>query len=324
MLHRRIFTAGLAALALIPLAPSFGQTSDFPNKPIRLIVPFAAGGGSDILARLIGEQLGTALGQTVIVDNKPGGLTIIGTDAVAKAPADGYTLGLFSPPYIFNEYVSKSLPYNSQSAFVPVALIGTVPNVLTVYAGAEINTLPELLTRAKSRPGQLAYAYTALTSGHLSMELLKDMAGVDILGAPYKGGGQAVNDILGGQVQVMMNAPINMLPHIKSGRVKALATTGAKRSPALPDVPTVAESGFPSYNTYEWYGLLAPARTPPDVVARLNAEVVKILRQPQVRERLLALATEPAPMTPQEFGAFLDAERVKWAPIARKIELRPE
>ena len=323
MFHRRHCLALLAAAAASAM-PVFAQPAGYPTKPIRLLVPFAAGGGSDILARLIGERLGQALGQPIIVDNKPGGLTIIGTDALAKSPADGYTLGMLSPPYIFNEYVSKSLPYDSQAAFAPVAMIGTVPNVLTAYAGAGISSLPELLARAKARPGELTYAYTALTSGHLSMELLKDMAGVNILGAPYRGGGQAVNDILGGQVQLMMNAPINMLPHIKAGRIKAIATTGAQRSPALPNVPTIAESGFPSYNTYEWYGLLAPARTPPEIIARLNLEVGKILRQPQVHERLETLAMEPAPMTLPEFAAFLSAERAKWAPIARKIEFRPE
>jgi tripartite-type tricarboxylate transporter receptor subunit TctC len=319
--------AALVVLILGPIALAHAPAvyaQAFPNKPLRIIVPFAPGGGSDTLARLIGDRLGEALGQPVVVDNKPGGSTIVGTVALANAPPDGHTLGLLSPPFVFNPFVTKSLPYDSDKDFAPVALIGVVPNVLTSHPALPAKTVAELVALAKAKPGQLSYAYSPLTSGHLSMELLKKEAGVDIEGVPYKGGGQAVNDLLGGQVQLMINSPINMLPHIRSGAVRALATTSVRRSQRLPDVPTVAESGFPDYDTYEWYGLLAPANTPREVAGRLNAEIAKILGDPAVEERLAELATEPRPLTPEAFGAFIDAERAKWAPIARNIQFKLE
>ena len=297
---------------------SHAQT--FPQKSIRIVVPFSAGGASDIIARMIAADLTETFGQNVIVDNRGGAGTVLGTEIVARAPADGHTLLVNTPSYTINAGVRK-LPYDSINDFAPVGLIAVTPLMLVTHPSLPVRTVKELLAFAKSRPGQLVYASSGQGSPtHMGMELLR-FSGVRMTHVPYKGAAPALIDLVGGHVQLMQTSVIVAKPHTSSGRLRAIAVTTARRTAAMPDVPTMAET-IPGYEVLNWWGLMAPAKTPVAVVERLNAEVTKVMAKGVNRERLLSEGVESAMGTPAEFAAMLRNEIAKWGKVGKEINLR--
>ena len=307
----------LVALALAVAAP-LAAAQEYPTKPVRIIVPFAAGGPADVYARFIAQRLQESMGQAFIVDDRPGAGSIIGTDAVAKSPADGYTLLLMSNTHTVNESLIPSKPFQLMRDFVPVAPINSSDLVLVARSGLPFATLAELIAAAKAKPGALSYASSGPgTPYHMAGELFKSMAGVSILHIPYKGSSGARTDVLGGQVDLMFDAVPTMTEHIRAGKVKALGTTGATRSAVMPDVPTIAEAGVPGYEATIWLGLMAPKNTPPQIVARLNAEVAKIVGHPDTAKAWKAQGATPMTMSTAEFTRYLNDDIVKWAHIVK-------
>jgi tripartite-type tricarboxylate transporter receptor subunit TctC len=289
-------------------------------------VPFAPGGSTDTLARILGQKLSEALGQQVVIDNRTGANGNIGMEIVAKAPPDGHTIVL---GYIANVAIGPSLydklPFDPLRDYEPITLVATSPNVLVAHPGVPVTQLKELIALAKAKPGELTYASASVGSvGHLTGELLNQLAGIRMVHVAYKGSGQAVTDLLGGHIQLMFSGFSSTLLHIKSGKLRAIAQTGAKRSPALPDVPTIAESGFPRFEATAWYGVHAPAKTPKPIVSRLNAEFVTALRMADVKERLASLGFEIAASTPEQYGAYIRSEITKWAKVVKASGAKPE
>jgi tripartite-type tricarboxylate transporter receptor subunit TctC len=321
-LASRLAVGIVAGLALI--APAKAQ--DYPSKPIRLVVPFAAGGATDVLARLVGERLTATLGQQVVVDNRPGAGGNIGSDIVARAEPDGYTILMGAVgTHAINPSLYPKMPYDPVKDFAPVTLVASVPNVLVVNPEVPANSVQELIDLAKAKPGELNFASSGNgTSIHLSGELFKAMTGTDIVHVPYKGSGPAVTDLLGGQVQMMFDNMPSSLPHVKAGKLRALGVTSAKRSPALPEVPTIAEAGVPSYDATSWFGILAPAGTSEPVVTRLQGAIVQALGEPEMRQRMADLGAEPVGDTPAEFGQFIAAEIAKWAKVVNDAGVKLE
>jgi tripartite-type tricarboxylate transporter receptor subunit TctC len=314
----------LLCAALAAIAPASAQ--QYPARPVRFIVPFAPGGSVDTLARTIGPRLADALGQQIVVDNRPGGNGNIGMEVVAQARPDGHTLVL---GYIANLAIfpslSAKLPYDPVKDFAPVTQVASSPNVLTAHPTVAAKNLKELVALVKSKPGQVSFASTGIASvGHLTGELLNNLAGMKMTHVPYKGGGQAIIDLLGGHVQVMFSGFSAAMPHIKSGKIRALAVTGPRRSPALSEVPTIAEQGFPGVEATAWYGVLAPAATPQPIVARLHDEVVKILKVPDVTQKLDGLGFEIVGSKPAEFGAYIKSEMKKWEKVVKASGAKAE
>jgi tripartite-type tricarboxylate transporter receptor subunit TctC len=318
--------AGRGALvALLALAGPWAAAQDYPNKTVRIIVPFAAGGPADVYARFIATRLQESLGQSFVVDNRPGAGSIIGTDAVAKSPPDGYTLLLMSNTHTVNESLIPTKPFQLMRDFAPVAPLNSSDLVLVARSGLPGSTVRDLVTAAKARPAGMTYASSGPgTPYHMAGELFKSMAGVSILHIPYKGSSGARTDVLGGQVDLMFDAVPTMTEHIKGGKVKAIGTTGAARSAVMPDVPTIAESGVPGYEATIWLGLMAPKGTPPAVVTRLNAEVVKIVSNPDVVKAWKAQGATPMPMGVAEFTKYMNDDIVKWAHIVKVSGAKPE
>jgi tripartite-type tricarboxylate transporter receptor subunit TctC len=301
------------------------RAQDYPNRPVRIVVPFAAGGPADVYARFIGQRLQDALGQPFVIDNRPGGGSVIGTDAVAKSAADGYTLLMMSNTHTVNESLMQNKPYQLMRDFVAVAPVNYSDLVLVVHPSVKATTVAELVAEAKAQPGKMSYASSGPgTPYHMAGELFKALAGVDILHVPYKGSAGARTDILGGQVQMMFDAVTVMAPHAREGKVKALATSGTARSNVLPNVPTVAEAGVAGYEATIWLGLMAPKNTPPAVVNRLNAEVQKIVSQPQVVADWEKQGAVAMKMSPQEFEKYLNADIVKWERIVKISGAKPD
>ena len=324
MKRMRRLLHGCLALALAGVA-SAAAAQVSPAKPVKLIIPFPPGGSNDIVGRMSAAQLAERLGQQVVVDNRGGAGGTIGTDIAAKSPPDGYTLLLISTAYAFNTSIYKKLPYDPATAFVPVAMLGTGPAVLVVYPGLPVNSVQELIALAKQKPGQLNNATAGVGSfQHLASELFRLEAGIDLTHVPYKGGGPAMVDLIGGQAQVSVGSLIQMLPHIRSGKLRALGTTGAKRSPALPDVPTVAEAGVPGYEATNWWGILAPAGTPQVVVDRLNKELAAIALSAEAKKRFESEGAEAVQMSPAEFGKHVADETVKWARVVKEAGISAE
>jgi len=285
---------------------------------VKIIVPFAAGGPADIYARILGQRLGEALGQAFVIDDRPGAGSVIGTDAVAKSPADGYTLLLMSNAQTVNESLIPNKPYALMRDFVPVAPINYSDLVLVLNPSVPANSLADLIKLAKSKPGKLNYASSGPgTPYHMAGELFKAMAGVDIVHVPYKGSSQARTDVIGGQVDMMFDAVTTMAEYAKAGRVKPIGTTGKVRSTVLPNVPTIAEAGVPGYEAVIWLGVMAPKNTPPEVVKKLNAEIVKIVNRPELREEWAKQGANPMTMTPDEFGRYLNEDIAKWERIVK-------
>jgi tripartite-type tricarboxylate transporter receptor subunit TctC len=321
---RRIVGGALAAsFALVALgvaAPASAQGGGYPGKPIRIVVPFPPGGTTDILARAVGQQLAQAWGQQVIVDNRPGAGGNIGSELVAKSAPDGYTLLMGTVgTHAINPSLYAKMPYDHVKDFTPVILVAGVPNVLVVHPSVPANTVAELIAYGKANPGKLNFASSGSgTSIHLAGELFKVQTGLQMTHVPYKGSAPAIQDLLGGQVQLMFDNLPSALPQIKAGKLRALGVTSATRAAALPDVPTIAESGLPGFEASSWFGLLAPAGTPADVVARLDAEVAKWLASPEAKEKLLAQGAIAGGGTPEDFAKHIAAETAKWAKVVKE------
>jgi tripartite-type tricarboxylate transporter receptor subunit TctC len=316
-------TALLIAAATILAAPAFAQTG-YPNKTIKIIAPVQPGGGVDLVARTIGDRLGQALGQPIIVDNQSGGGGVVGSMATARAAPDGYTLMVgYVGTHGTNPAVRK-LPYDAIKDFTPIAMVGGTPNILIVPPSVPVNTLKEFVAYVRANPGKLSYGSSGPgTLTHLAMEQFKVAADLDIVHVPYRGIGPAITDILGGQTQALFPGLAAALPHIKAGKMKPLAVTGTKRHRLLPDVPTFDELGYTGFDGVQWYGIVGPAKMPPPVVKRLNEEINKLLESPDLRERLSSEALEPMPMSPEQFGKYMRDDIGKWSRLAkaRNIEI---
>jgi len=308
------------------LAATGARADTWPSKPIRYVVPFAAGGTTDVLARLITPKLAATLGQTFVVDNKAGAGGVLGADVVAKSPADGYTLlGSTISTQAINPALNPKIPYNAAKDFAPVTMIGATSNVVVVPANSPFKTIGELLTFARKNPGKLSFSSAGTgTSQHMGGELLKQMAGTFILHIPYRGSGPAVQDVIAGQVNFGIDTLVSTSAHIKSGSLRALAVTAGKRVKGFETIPTLAESGVPGYDVVSWQAVHAPAGTPREIVQRLQAEIAKILAQPDIRARLEAMGLEPSGMTPDELGAFETSERAKWAKVVKAGAIKVE
>ena len=297
--------------------------AQYPAKPVRLVVPFPPGGGSDTLARILGPKLGDALGQQVVIDNRPGAGANIGAEVAAKAPPDGYTLLMGNVAHAINASLYSKLGYDFVKDFAPVSLLASTPNILVVHPSVPAKTVKELIALAKSRPGQLDVASSgAGSSAHLAGELFNNMAGTKMNHVPYKGGGPAVVALVGGQVSIGFATTPSVVQHVKSGKLRGIAVTSAQRSPATPELPTVSEAGLKGYEAGTWYGTLVPAGTPKEAIARQHAESVKLLAAPDVKQRLDAAGFEPIGTTPEEFGAYIRSEIAKWTKVVRAAGVR--
>ncbi len=314
--RRRLLAAAGAALCLA--APAFAQTQAYPTKPVKLVVPYPPGGPTDIVARLVAQKLSDAMGQQFIVDNRPGAGGNPGAELVARSPADGYTLVVATTAHAINPSLFKNLGYSLSKDFAPVSQLTSGPLVIVANPSLPANNVAELIALAKSKPGELNFASSGNgQSTHLSAELFAAMAGVKMNHIPYKGSAPALTDTMGGQTQLMFDTMLSAMPHVKAGKLKALAVTSAARSPVAPDVPTVAESGLPGYEAIAWNGLLAPAGTPPEVLARLSAELKKVLAAPDVKDRFEAQGFAASWNSPEDFGRFMTAEVDKWAKVVK-------
>jgi tripartite-type tricarboxylate transporter receptor subunit TctC len=323
MMNRLIFLQLLGAMTVLSPASAIAQA--YPTKAIRFIVPFPPGGGTDTVARAVAQRLAESLGQQVVIDNRGGANAIIGTDLGAKAVPDGYTLTFTLPAAVaVNPSLYPKLPYDPLRDFAPVTQLNTIALLLIANPGVPAKSVKELIALAKAKPGHVTFASSGNGSAsHFAMELFKLMAGVDMVHIPYKGGGPALTDIVGGQVQLMSGPVIAALPMVKAGRVKALAVTSEKRIPGLPDVPAIAET-VPGYESGIWHGVLAPAGTPRPIIKRLHFEIVKILGVPEVKERFAREGAEPVGNTPEQFGAFIKSEMVKYAKLIKAAGIRAD
>ncbi|HEX2828123.1 MAG TPA: tripartite tricarboxylate transporter substrate binding protein [Burkholderiales bacterium] len=316
--------AACLAAALGCTTAAHGQTA-YPLKPIRLVAPFPPGGGTDFLARLFGQKMSETLSQQVVVDNRGGAGGTIGTDIVAKAPPDGYTIILVSASHAINPGLYPKLPYDSIHDFAPITQIATSPGILVVNPSLPVKTVKELIALARAKPGQINYASAGSgTPPHLAGELFKLMAKIDMVHVPYKGNAPAFTDVIGGQVSLIFPTMPSAMPFIKSGKLRPIAVTSAKRSPAAPDIPTIAESGLPGYEATSWYGILAPGRTPREIVAKLHEVLVSIIGAPDMKDKLAAQGLDPVGNTPQQFAAMIKAEIAKWLKVVKASGAKPE
>jgi len=314
--------AAVGAL-LIPLCAST-YAADYPQRPIRLIVPFAAGGGLEITARSIGQKLTEKRGQSIVIDNRPGAATIVGSEIAAKSSPDGYTLLMITTTFAINPSLYGKLPYDPVREFAPVTQINSVPNILVVNPSIPAHTVRELIALAKAKPGQLNYASAGSgTSPHLAAELFKTMAGIEMTHIPYKGIPPAVTDVIAGRVTMLMTTTISAAPHVKSGRLRALAITSPKRLAAMPEVPAIGET-VPGYEADAFQGMVAPAGVPREIVRQLADDIAAIVRLPEIRERIIADGAEPIGSTPEAFSVFLKKEMLKWGKVVKESGARPD
>jgi len=308
---------------LIAATPVTAQ--NFPARPIRLVSPFAPGGGNDLVSRTLAQALSKSLGQPVVVDNRPGATTIIGMELVAKAPADGYTLVMSSSTLAINVTLYPKLPYDSIKDFAPVSLVATTPLILAVHPSQPMTSVAELIALAKAKPGELFFPSAGTGDApHLAAELFNIVAGVKLVHVPYKGAAIGINDLVAGRLALMFGTSPTTLPHVRSGRLRAIAVTGRVRSAVMPELPTVAESGLPGYEAGSWYGMLAPAHTPKAVLAKLSAENATALTSPEVREKLKAQGVDPVGNTPEQFALYIKQEIVKWAKVMQAANIKAE
>ena len=326
----RLHASRLTSVLILSLAPACmtvamaAAAPDYPSRPVRIIVPFPPGGSNDIVGRVVATQLSERMGKPFVADNRAGGNSIIGTELAANAPPDGHTLLIISTSFTTNPVIHK-LPFDPLKSFAWVAMLGVGPNVLVVTPSFPANTVKQLIALAKARPGQIVYASTGVGSNaHFGTEMLKSMTGIDMVHVPYKGGALALIDTMAGQTQLCMGSLIQATAHIRNGKLKALATTGGKRSPILPEVPTMIEAGVPGYETVNWWGLVAPAGTPEAIVNRLNAEIAVIMKNPEVEKRLVSEGAEPALLSPAELGQRVAGEIAKWQRVAKQANIRGE
>ena len=318
---RRTRRSAIALLILAAAPPLLAQS--YPARPVRMIVPFSPGGATDVPARIVAQRLSEALGQQVIIDNRPGAGSALGAEAVAKANPDGYTLLLTATTHVISASLYKKLPYDAIRDFAPVVLIGSGPNVLAVHPSLPAKSVRELIALARTQPGKIDYASSGNGSAqHLFGALFMSMANISMMHIPYKGSAPATTDLISGQVSVGFPGIALALPHTRAGRLRALAVTSAKRSKAMPDVPAIDEVGVPGYAATLWSGLLAPRGTPPEIVQRLYDEIAKLLKRPEVESAFLATGTDVTISAPVEFGQFLNAEFDKWAKVIKTIDAR--
>ena len=322
----RLAACGLLLLPLAAAAQTSPIAAAYPARPIRLVAPFPPGGPVDLLARLVGEKLQARWGQPVLVENKPGAGGNIGIKAVADAAADGYTLLVVPAGNItINATLMTDLPFNWERDFVAVTKIATAPNILAVHPAVKAVTLQELIALARTQPGKLSYGSPGIGSGlHLAGELFRREAGIDILHVPYKGTTQAMNDLMGGQLAMMFGAMPTLLPQVRAGKLRALAVTSAQRAPVAPDLPTLAEAGLKGFDVSSWYGVMAPAATPRELIARLQAEIALIVALPEVKAGLEAQGLYPVASRPDVFAADIRAETARWARVIREAAIKPE
>jgi tripartite-type tricarboxylate transporter receptor subunit TctC len=314
----------LALAAAIGSANALAADS-YPTKPVRLIIPFPPGGSNDIVGRMVAMQLSEHLGKQVVADNRGGAGGIIGTETAAKAVPDGHTLLLISSAYAFNPSLYKSLPFDPLKSFIPVTLLGTGPNLLAVHPGVPANSVKELIALAKAKPGELNYASAGVgTFQHLGSELFRIMAGVNIVCVQFKGGGPATLDVIAGHTQISIGSLIQTLPHIRTGRLRALGTGGAKRNATLPEIPTIAEAGVPGYEANNWWGLLVPTHTPQPIIDRLYKELGAIVNSQETQKRFQTEGAEAAMMPSAQFGKFITAEITKWARVVKEAGIKAE
>lgn len=321
-MFRTILTRTLLACAAL-LAANLAHAQAYPSKPIKVVVPYPPGGVVDVIARSIGEHMSRSMGQPSVIDNRVGAAGSIGTEAVARAPADGYTLLVASPSHTVNISLYANLPWHPLKSFAPIGMVGVIPNVLLVHPSVPAKTLAEFVAYAKTKPGQINYASAGAGSSiHLAAELLQQMAGIKLMHIPYKGQPAAVTALITGEVSMMPLTMALAKVRIQSGEARPLAVTTPRRSPALPDMPTVAELGYPGYEVSTWFGYLAPAGTPPEIVARLNSEINAALKSPEVEKRLVSLGAELDPGTPQAFGDYLAADMARWAKVIKQAGIK--
>ena len=316
------------AIAMVAMA-SFASTAvsaqHYPIRPIRLLVPFAPGGGTDIIARLVAQDLGQAWGQPVVVDNRGGGGGIVGTEIAAKAAPDGYTMMLCSLGLSYAPALYSKLPYDTEKDLLPISLVATQPFVYVVIPSLGVGSMKELIALAKAKPGEIRYGSGGSGgSSHLGTELLRTMTGINLVHVPYKGTGPALTAMLGGEIQMQLIGISSVVPHMKSGRMRALAVSGAKRSAAAPEVPTVAEAGVPGYAFDVWYGMLYPAGTPRAIVGKANASINDVLKSPALAQRFAAVGLEPAGSTPEAFAKLIRSEMAKWRKVVKEANIRIE
>jgi tripartite-type tricarboxylate transporter receptor subunit TctC len=322
-----VFACSLAAAHSVAAeAAALKDAAGYPNKPVRLIAPFVPGGPTDIVARLVAQKLSENVGQPVVVDNRGGASGAVGMEIAAKSAPDGYTMVLGSSGNLaVNPALNTALPYDTLKDFQPLTQTTSGPQMLVLHPSVPAKSVKELIALAKSRPGQLNFASGgAGTTTHLASELFKLSAGLNIVHVPYKGTGQALTDLIGGQVQMMMSSMLPAMPHVKAARLRALAVTSARRATVLPDMPTMAESGVPGFETTSWHGMLVPAKTPTAIVARLHAELVKTLNQPDVKERFANQGMDVVASTPQAFTAYITSESAKWSHVIKTIGIKPQ
>lgn len=323
----KIVTAAVLGLLTLFAGVCAAQPAQpWPSKPIRLVVPYPPGGGNDAFARFFGQKLGERLGQPVVVDNKPGAGTLIGTEAAAKAPADGYTWLLSSvTTHALAPALYAKVPFDAIKDFAPVTILGVAPTVIVVNKDFPANTLQEFVAEAKRNPGKYTFASGGLgTTPHIAGEIFKSQAGIDLLHVPYKGGGPAMADLMAGRVNVIFDTAASAMPHVRGGKVKILAIATPRRQPDYPDVPTAAEAGYPNYKVDSWYSLHVPAGTPPADIKRIWEEVAYLMKQPDVQEKLKTFYAEPGGMPPEEFGKYVQAEYDRYARIIKDANIKAE
>jgi tripartite-type tricarboxylate transporter receptor subunit TctC len=322
---RRLPALVLGALAMLITPFGMAQAQAWPDRPVKLVSPWPAGGSNDTFSRLLATRLSTTLGQPMVVENRPGATGTLGVGQVARSPADGYTLVMgSSPTHATAPSIYPQLPYNPIKDFAPVTLVGSSANALVVHPSLPVRNVAELIALAKAQPGKLTYASTgAGSSQHLSAELFKVMAGVDMLHVPFKGAAPAITDMVAGHVNLGFHNMVDVLPHVKAGTLRLLAVTSSKRTKALPDAPTIAESGVPGYQAEVWFGVFAPAQTPRPVVERLNREFAAALAEPEIRAKFDAAGMEVVAMGPEGFTRYLQEEVSKWSDIVRRADVKP-
>lgn len=315
----------VVACVLLLLVTGVAWAQSYPVKPVRMLIGFSAGGGADVVARGLSPRLAEGLGQQIIVDNRPGANGMIAADLAAKSPPDGYTLLVAPGNYTFAPAMDAKLSIDMTTAFAPVSLLAETPLAVVIHPSLPVRSMQQLIALAKSHPRKLSYASGGIGgSGHLAMELFRTMTQVQVVHVPYKGTGAAIADLVGGHVPLCFCTLPSVFPHVKSGRLRALAVTTTRRSISAPDIPTVAEAGVPGYEMSQWYGLLAPTGVAAPIIERLNAEIANALKHPELRKRFQADGAEPVHSSPQAFGAFFKAEIAKWTSVVRKAGIRPE
>ena len=316
----------VAAAATVAVEMSeHAAAQQYPSRPVRIISPFAPGGGNDTLCRIVAQRLGENLKQQIIVENRAGANGIVGTEVAARSAPDGYTIVLIPSGHAVNASLYRKLPFDSIRDFSPITLVGSSPLVLAVHPSLPVRSVKELIALARKQPGQLTYASAGVgASGHLGGALFETLTGTKMTHIPYKGMAVAIVDLMSGQVTMTFGTSLSVVPHVRAGRLRALATTGTKRSPALPELPTVAEAGVAGYEASLWYGFVGPTRMPPEIVQRLHSAIVSVLRLPDVRERLASQGVDPQHNTPDEFAKLLVSDLDRWAKVVQRAGIKPE